>query len=293
LGDYHTTRLQEKISGISLIILYGLRITNMATGKSKARSRPARRNRRKARVSKPLKTAINRLISGQMETKYRAESLRVPGGSTLTAFTGFSSAITGTGEIYSLLPTLSEGAGSFQRNGVVVFPKKLRVHLNIVSTQNNLKNADYMVYAFFLQSVSVKALANYTAIPITQLMEDGAGSYTSFDGTSQTSLYKINNESFRVIRVIKKRIMFNVPQVTSGIVGSVDQDPSQDHHDVSLDIPLPKKLVYATQTSSYPDNFAPFMVLGFIDNTWNGDNAPGITESVQVQGRSELWYKDA
>jgi hypothetical protein len=262
--------------------------------KTRTTRRPARKSNKVARVSKPLKNAINQIVNGSQETKYRALSLRRPdGGNILSNFTGFTSGITGTSEIYSLLPTLSEGAGSFQRNGVIVFPKKLRVTLNICSTQNNLKNADYMVYAFFLHSVAVKDLANYTAIPITSLLEDGAGGHTQFDGTSLTSLYKVNNESYRVIRVIKKRIMFNVPQVTSGIVGSVDQDPSQDHHAVTLDVPLPKKFVYATETSSYPNNFAPFMVLGFIDNTWNGDNAPGITESVQVQGRSELWYKDA
>jgi len=254
-----------------------------------------RKSKRVARLSKPLKNAVKQVIAGTMETKYRAQTLRSGSGSSvLTAFTGFSSAITGTGELYSLIPQLNQGDGSFARTGTVVFPKKLRVHMNIVSTQNNLKNADYMVYAFFLEAVAVKDFANYTAIPITSLMDDGAGSHTSFDGTSQTSLYKINSQAFRVIRLLKKRIIYNVPQVSSGFpTGSVAQDPSQDHHSVSLDIPLPKKLVYPTEGSAYPVNYAPFFCLGFIDNTWNGDNAPGITESVQVQGRSELWYKDA
>jgi len=259
------------------------------------KKRSARKNKTKtAKVSKPLKNAINQIINGTMETKYRAQVLYNGSGlSNLSDFTGFSSAITGTGEMYSLIPALNQGDGSFNRQGVQVYPKKLRVHLNIVSTQNNLKNADYMVYAFFLECPAVKDFANYTAVPITSLLDDGNGGHTSFDGTSQTSLYKINNQSFRVIRVIKKRIIFNVPIGPSAGFASVAQDPSQDHHSVSLDIPLPKKFVYATEASSYPTNYAPFMVLGFIDNTWNGDNAPGATESVQVQGRSELWYKDA
>ena len=252
-----------------------------------------RRTKRVGKVSKPLKNAISRIVNGTMETKYRSESLRIPGGANLSAFTGFTSGITGTGEIYSLLPTLAEGAGSFQRDGTVVFPKKLRVHLNICSTQNNLKNADYMVYAFFLEAVSVRFLQNYTAIPITQLLDDGAGARVQFDGTSQTSLYGINKHDFRIIRVIKKRIIYNVPIGPAAGMAAVAQDPSQDHHSVSLDIPVPKKLMYPTENNSYPTNFAPFMVLGFVDNTWNGDLAPGITESVQVQGRSELWFKDA
>lgn len=264
------------------------------------RNRPARRYRRKAktnkvaRVSKPLKRAILNITNGQQETKYRAQTLRnASGSSVLTAFTGFTSGITGTGEIYSLIPQLNQGDGSFARQGVVVYPKKLRVHLNICSTQNNLKNADYMVYAFFLECPQVKDFANSSAIPITSLMDDGAGSHTTFDGTAPTSLYGINRQAFRVIRVLKKRIIYNVPQVVSSQTQSVAQDPSQDHHSVSVDIPVPKKFVYNTEGSAYPNNYAPFFCLGFIDNTWNGDNAPGATESVQVQGRSELWYKDA
>jgi len=257
------------------------------------RRRPARKDK-VAKVSKPLKNAINQIVNGQQETKYRAQTLNNGSGSSvLTAFTGFTSGITGTGEIYSLIPALNQGDGSFQRQGTMVYPKKLRVHLNICSTQNNLKNADYMVYAFFLEAVAVKDFANYTAIPITSLMDDGAGGHTSFDGTSQTSLYKVNSQAFRVIRVLKRRIIYNVPQVLSSQTSSVAQDPTQDHHSVSLDIPIPKKYVYPTEASAYPVNHAPFFCLGFIDNTWNGDNAPGATESVQVQGRSELWYKDA
>lgn len=262
--------------------------------KNTRRNRRAPRKGRATRVSKPLKVAIKRMINGTQETKYRAQTLRnASGSSILTAFTGFTSGITGTGEIYSLLPALNQGDGSFARQGVVVYPKSLRVHLNICSTQNNLKNADYMVYAFFLECPQVKDFANSSAIPITSLMDDGAGSHTQFDGTSQTSLYTVNRQSFRVIRVIKKRIIYNVPQVYSSQTQSVAQDPSQDHHSISLSIPLPKKLVYPTEAAAHPNNYAPFFCLGFIDNTWNGDNAPGATESVQVQGRSELWYKDA
>ena len=150
-----------------------------------------------------------------------------------------------------------------------------------------------MVYAFFLESPQVKDFANSSAIPITSLMDDGNGSHTTFDGTSQTSLYTVNRQSFRVIRVLKKRMIYNVPQVYSSQTQSVAQDPSQGHHSVSLDIPLPKKFVYATEAASWPNNYSPFFCLGFIDNTYNGDTAPGITLSVQVEGRSELWFKDA
>ena len=258
--------------------------------------RPARKTRvkRVAKLGKPMKRAIKSLINGTQETKYRAQTLRnASGSSELTEFVGFSSGITGTGEIYSFIPALNQGDGSYQRQGVVVFPKKLRVHLNICSTQNNLKNADYMVYAFFLESPQVKDFANSSAIPITSLMDDGAGSHTTFDGTAQTSLYTINRQSFRVIRVLKKRIIYNVPQVYSSQTQSVAADRTLNHHSVTLDIPLPKKFVYSTEASSWPNNYSPFFCLGFVDNTWHGDTAPGITESVQVEGRSELWFKDA
>ncbi|UAU47034.1 VP2 [Chicken proventriculitis-associated circular virus 28] len=265
------------------------------TRKTRANRRAyARKSNRVARVSKPLKRAILNITNGHQETKYRAHTLtNASGSSNIGVFTGFTSGITGTGEIYSLIPTLNQGDGSFQRQGVVVFPKKLRVHLNICSTQNNLKNADYMVYAFFLECPQVKDFANSSAIPITSLMDDGAGSHTTFDGKSQTSLYTVNRQAFRVIRVLKKRILYNVPIGPSAGQAAVAQDPSQDHHSVSLDIPVPKKFVYNTESSAYPNNYAPFFCLGFIDNTWNGDTAPGATESVQVQARSELWYKDA
>ena len=247
-----------------------------------------------AKISRPLKNAIKRVVAGTQETKYRAEALRCPNGlSTLNEMTVFTSGITGTGEIYSLLPQLNEGNASWERNGTTVFPKKLRVKINLVSTQTNLKNSDYMVYAFFLESTSVKAIANYTAIPITQLLEDGAGAHSQFDGTALTSLYKIDNNTFKVIKVIKKRMIYNVPIGPLAGAAAVAQDHTTNHHSMTLDIPVPKRLLYPTETATYPTNFAPFMVLGFIDNTYYGDNAPGATEFVYVEGRSELWYKDS
>lgn len=253
------------------------------------RSYNRKNKRRNTKVSPSLKTAINRIVHGSQETKYRAQTLRNFGNSSvLTDFTGFTSAITGTGEIYSLIPAISMGDGSFARVGNVINPLKLRVHLNICTTQNKSTNTDWMVYAFFLECPQVKDIANSSAIPITQLLDNGAGSHVQFDGTSQTSLYRINTNVFKVIRVIKKRLIWNYDSSFT-----LPQDPSQNHHSVSLDIPVPKKYTYAQESAAYPSNHAPFFCLGFIDNTASGDTAPGATASVMVEGRSELWYKDA
>ena len=247
-----------------------------------------------AHLSKPLKAAINRVVHGNIETKYVAQALQRPdGGSILNAYTGFTSGITGTSEIYACLPVLSEGTAGHQRAGEYVNPVKARVHLNIVSTQNYLKNADIMVYAFFLEAIAVKDLAGYGNIPIQQLLDNGQGSVVTFDGTSVTSLYKVNTRAFRVIKVVKKRIITNVGGGLTTSLPPVAWDHTLNHHAVTVNIPVPKRLGYASDGSLYPVNHAPFMVLGFVDNGYHGDTAPGITESVLVEGRSELWYKDA
>lgn len=259
--------------------------------RKQTKSRRPRKNKRVAKVSLPLKRAITRIVKGSQELKYCARSLRnYSSSSLLSNFTSFTSAITGTGETYSLIPFITQGDQSWSREGNVIYPKKLRVHLNICSTQAATANADYMVYAFFLECPQVRDFANSSAYPITTLMDNGTGTNTQFDGTSATSLYKVNTNVFKVLRVIKKRLIWNYP--TS--VGSTTQDPSQNHHSISLDIPIPvKKYVYADDSTFYPVNHAPFFCLGFIDNTKDGDTAPGASSHVSVQGRSELWYTDA
>jgi len=264
----------------------------MAARKTRFRRRPARKTKKVAKVSRPLKQAINKIVRGTQELKYVGRSLRnYSNSSLLSNFNQFSSAITGTGETYSLIPYIVQGDNGHSREGNVVYPKKLRVHLNICASQTQTANIDYMVYAFFLECPQVRDFANSSAFPITSLMDDGSGTMTTFDGTSATALYTINKKVFKVLRVIKKRMIWNYPSALS----STTQDPSQNHHSISLDIPIPvKKYTYADDNTFYPNNHAPFFCLGFIDNTKDGDTAPGgLTGKVSVQGRSELWFTDS
>jgi len=242
--------------------------------------------------------AIQKVIRGESETKYRAEALRnLSTGSTLANFTAFSSGITGVAEMYAALPRVDQGVDEHQRIGDSISPTSCTVHLNFTSpTFGNNNSIDKTVHVFLLQCTSVKDLANYSACPITALLEDGAGANTSFDGTPLRAMFPVNRRNFTVLKHKKFRLVkgFGKPCGSSGTdpAGLTDSviTPSASYKHLTMRVKLPKKLRYSAHGSTYPTNSAPFLLIGWHDN-WQVDTASNVI-NLYVNGRVEMRYKD-
>jgi len=237
------------------------------------------------------------MISAPAETKYRAEPLRNgSGASILNQWTAFSTAITGTGELYSCMPRVSQGTDDHQRIGNRLTPKSCRVKLDmVIGTWDDNSSFDLTVHVFFLTCPQVRAWANYTAIPITTMLNNGDGTNVSFDGTVLHGQHPINNAEFKVIKHKTFRMVKGFGKAmstTSASAGATDAviAPSAQYWRLNQKIPLPKALKYETAGQEYPTNAAPFMCIGF---TRNNEDPRGVSNHfIYAQGQTQMLYKD-
>lgn len=240
------------------------------------------------------------LIDGDNETKLVIEDVpNLAGGTTLTNFVAFSSGITGVSEIYPAIPQLTQGDGSNQRVGDVVEPKSLTVALNI-AVKNGPSDAfstDKIVHVYLMTSKAVKDLANYTAIPIGQMLDYGNGTSGGFDGTSGAAMYPVQKKSFTVLKHWVKRMSsgFGHPIGSTGTTaGNADSviTPSTSYAMLRLKVKIPKKLKYAVSASTYPNNYAPFFVVGWTRADSAGNSAPSFINTY-VQAKTAMYYQDS
>jgi len=241
---------------------------------------------------------VKRLVSAPSETKYVAEACRnLSTGNTLATYTAFSSGITGVAEMYAAIPRTAQGVDEHNRIGDSINPKSCTLHLDITgSTFGQNYSYDKTLHIFLVQCTSVKDLDNYSAVPITALLEDGNGGNVGFDGTSHRAMFPINRKNFQVLRHKSFRLVkgFGKTGGSSGTdpAGLTDSviTPSSSYHHVKMRVKLPKKLKYSAHGSRYPVNAAPFFVIGWTNN-WNVDAASNVIDT-QVMGRVEMSFKD-
>lgn len=270
----------------------------MSTAKgpnTKARLPRKARAGKKARLSKPMTKAVQSLIRREADTKFVAQSIQRPdGGVTLNTYSGFSSAINTVNEIYACIPQVAVGGttSSCTRMGDHISPTKCLIDLNIVATASNAIGAvDKMVHVFVLTSKSVKSLDNYTAIPITQLLDIGNGTNGPFNGTSMSQTLPVNTQDFTVLHHKAFRMTKGMGLQNTSIQTSAVITPASSFRRLRLNIKLPKKLTYADDSTNYPVNSAPFLVIGYTSCDSSGDTAPTAVDTY-VEGRCQMWYKD-
>lgn len=235
--------------------------------------------------------AIQKVIKGESETKYCSETLLGNGvASNLGTWTDFSQAITSVGELYYCLPRVLQGVDECNRIGNTISPTSCRVKLDITTEPSMNDSFDYTVHVFFLSCPQVKSINNYTAIPILSMMAKGDGTNVPFDGTQIVAQYPINTAEFRVIKHHKFRLMKGFGQAISPAALDAVNSQTSQYHRINQRIPLPKKLKYEANNSTYPTNAAPVMCIG-----WTRNNAdPGAVSSkfIKVLGQVQLSYKD-
>jgi len=246
------------------------------------------------------KAQVKKLVRSEQETKYVSNALTIPGSSlnNLGNFVGFSTAITGTGEIYGCLPITAQGVDDFQRVGNKIKPSRVTVRLDL-AVKDHVDNSalDRTVHVFLMSAKSVKSLDNYTAIPITLMMEKGDGTQTSFDGTTYNAQLPINRKEFTVHKHKVFRLVSGFGKsvgTTSASAGTTDSviSPSYSYARISMKVPTPKTLIYDRASATYPTNAAPFLVIGYTKNNNDGQDHVSM-DYVSVLGQVQMYYKDA
>jgi len=148
---------------------------------------------------------------------------------------------------------------------------------------------------FLLTAKSVKSLDNYSAIPITQLLNKGDGTNVSFDGTQLKGQYPVNTSEFTVLRHKAMRMVTGFGKAnstTSASAGATDGviSPSHQYAHVSMKVNVPGTFKYDRASQTYPTNSAPFLVIGW---TQNDNNSVAVMDYVGVCGQTQMYFKDS
>lgn len=279
-----------------------------STSKSRA-SRPTRprlpRKTTKA-VAKIAKTVMMKNSETKYVTEYWGESPQYIYGSTFPAG--------GTPQLFDCLPALGQGTNSCTRVGERVTPRAVVADLDFTFNNNvavpgvsgaDVASWDITVHVWYGYARRVKSnglVLAQSSVLVNQLFEDGDGTSSGFTGDPYDILKKVNTDVLSLKH--KKFRMFRpygIQNQATTVAGAGTFFPQIIKKRCKLTFKPPKQLLYDEQ-QVYPDNYAPFCIIGYEhnDNTQSSNTiyVPGSptvlnVPAIQVQGLNKLWYKDA
>jgi len=271
-------------------------------------------------LNKLQKKEVKKLIKGPEETKYISTFLCTPdyrGGlagyvlSSLTPTatgvvgTNFHPYINSTSQIFAAIPQMGQGVDSYNRIGDKVSPTKCKVDMTFcLIGVGDSHSYDINVHVWVLRATAVGTLDNFSSIPITQLLDNGRGGDQQFDGSQLTEQLPLNRKLFhqihhRTFRMCKVDGVIGPQGSPRGGATQSGPGPQTSMVRLSLNIPVKQKFVYDTASTLYPNNCAPFIVVGYStnDQSTGGTSSPSSLYdnggTVMCIARTHLWYKDA
>jgi len=216
--------------------------------------------------------AVNRALYRQEETKCCGFSIEngTPHNAQIT-----------NADAVPLLPVVPQGTGSSERVGDKVKPVSLKVKgcLSFYDRGQGNVLAPMVVKIFCLRQ---KGLGNLqTAIPSLNLpnLLDNGGATNAWDGSTQRALWRINTDLFDVLA--SKTIKLSDTDVEN-------HKSQTGHYEFNIKPPATLKWSPGQQ---YPDNYAPFFVLGW--HYEDGSTPSAIDVNVVNTAYGFLYYKDA
>lgn len=223
------------------------------------------------KVAPAVKTYVKQAIKANDEKKFA--------GLTLENGTAHNASIT-SGDIVSVVPTITQGDGYNQRSGDKIRPTSLIVDgcVSFNDYGQGFIDTPVSVLILCLQAKRIRDPSQVSNAPIGALLDNGTGA-TAWDGSTLNSMYPINRDEFEVLGAVRVKLS-----------DTTAENAKVMSHRYQMTIKTPAVLTYA-QASTLPTNFAPFFVLG-----WSRDDAvmPGIADVwVKNTASSRMYYTDA
>lgn len=256
------------------------------------RKRPARKVRKVRKTAK--KGSMVKLIKKVM---HRDEETKLRIAPVCENETTFTRGIPSTLEVYSCLPPIvqsSATANSYTRIGDQITPTKLVIKGRVSFTYNTILARNITVHIFVLSAKAVRCFANWSAIPITLLLASGAGTDVSFDGTNYNAALPIQRDTFTVHKHLKIPLKkgFGMTNPSLADVSGSSLTIGNTTKEFSISLKPPKTLKYGAQAATYPQNYAPFLCMGWTYNdTATAGDEPSQLVTMNIC-QSHLYFKD-
>ena len=237
---------------------------------------------------------IKKVLNGTLETKYNASQ---------NQNISFNSAISSFTEGYPMLPPvpLTTGSDSSSRQGYEIEPTQLRCSLTVALPNVQRSNA-LRVDVYVLTRKANKYWPTVSTLSgKPQLFMAGnpapGGKTADYTGYLCQRFLKSNSSEFTVLRhltfVLGGNVGFPNGDTTAGNSPNMSIDGMQ--RSITMKLPCPKTLKYdlnsATATNLYPNNYAPFMFIGY--SKVDGSAPDSVLTSIIASWTLGLDYKDA
>lgn len=233
-------------------------------------------------MAKEVTKIVNKVLDRKVEDKhiiFRLDDL-----------TGHNSAISVPGDVVPLVQQIAVGTGSEGRIGDRITPKSLRVD-GIVSLDDPDAILQYepltvRIVAYRQNDVNVgSANANVDTSSLFRDTQGGTGA-RGFTGIPSDLLVPLNDDKFR--KLFDRQFTL-YPQVTAAGAALVPMPGYQRKY--SFRVKLPKQFKFDNATGDWPNNFAPFMSIGY---AYAGSRAPDTVSTViRHTAVAHLVYEDA
>lgn len=289
-----------------------------------------RRSRAKG-LTKAMKKQVKSIVKAQEETKYHAEQL-------LTKYTldwgihtyADPSAGTQNGDILPLVPSITEGDGSWQRSGAKIKPTKCCVDVEVsfaetplgLPATNQFSNDIYVVM-YLLRSKTHRNYRQFVEATkagdfIGDLLNNGDGTSKYFGdamlvGSPPTSIVysnatdlmlPVNTKYFTLIKKKVVRLTKNAGQsYGDGVPNAPNTGKGSWRGRFYYTLPTLAYDEYSQNTQyvgPYPTNNCTFLAIGSalangLDSLsyQNGEISGVLANPMMLNVRSHVWYKDA
>lgn len=242
---------------------------------------------RRLRVSS-VRKVVRDVVKSEAETKYTSSAQTRQ----------FNSSISSAGECYPLVPQVPQGDGDWQRTGEKISPKYLIVkgklqYYNSITSQAYVPPSTVRLMILSQKNIKVSS-AVQTAADVAHLLKPNAGTGVAYDytGGSVDNLTPINRDLFTVHMDKKIKLNWmNRQNFTSLGDPTVEWQVGNDRTKYFYcKIKCPKTLTFDDGNGDYPNNFAPFICVGGVND--DGTSAWSANTPYNVAWMSTLYFKD-
>lgn len=247
--------------------------------------------RRKSRLS----ALVKKLVRGQAETKYVADNWDKNNAAALPAVWKLTNLQPGAGKFLPMIPRVYQGTDEMNRIGDQITPVgKLRTTLNLAYDDSDLSGHQIKVEIYYGTTKERHSWGAGNPLVSPQFLDNGDGTNVPPGQSRESTMKPIDK---RLVTFRKKTIILSKSSGTTGGFGGTSNfsaNSGRSYKQVTLTLPCPKKLTYATAGYEYPTNFAPgyFINLSFCDGYLATGTDPSIDSLVNITSRTHMSFKD-
>lgn len=244
----------------------------------------------------PIVKLVRAIMKREEETKYVANQYNAALAPLANQWYSVGS-LAAAGSWFPALPALGQGTGDYQRVGSKIQPVSAAVSLKVFFDPQNIEAASLYGVIYYGTSKSVKSYNAGLPIGNQQILDQGDGTNTTFNGDIYKLNHPIDKKQFNL-----KRIVFRLTK-TPGIQNSdlSGNDVAGGNYSTAnglecrnflLKLRPPKNMMYEANTDVWPSNYAPVYGVGFC----HADGSPLTVADqtlVKVSSHCHMYFKDA